>query len=1164
MRRVKKGFALFLSMALLTTGIQLSPVTVHAKTQKTEVQAVEQQSEEDSSEEQTLSGEAEKESKEEQDTQPKTKEDTVEIPEEETPKEETTPRESEANDITENALEEETTEEEETTTEEPAEESPAGRVRLFAENNLDITYVEQDITSIRYEITVGNSQGEAFLEWNATGASWSGWAKEVALAGDGSYEFTLSFNTETGMKNLGYMNIIEGSAMTVTVDKLVINDTYELQYESAPVLQAGVENSNGISNIWNVAPQERICGDANAYLALDKADGAITLYIPGEKEEEEEGQIVPQPITKIQYQLSLSDVDTETEFTWKAQAGSWAENEQTVTIEKEQKDYTVSLGFNEEVGMKNLGYILPINGSQMSVTVNKIVVNDSYELSYETAPVLQAGVEGSNGLANIWNVAPQEKICGDETAYLALDKSDGVIAFYAATSEKEEEYNRTDVSVKYVQAMGSGWNLGNSFDGFDSDTSKADAGELAWGNPAVTRALIAAVKDKGYDSIRIPLTMYRRYTVNESAAENEIKYVVDADWLSRYKQVVDWAVEEGLYVMINIHHDSWIWLKEWDGDKSSEEYRCYTDLWKQLAEYMAGEPQQVCFETINEPDFSESGKLTAQEKLNEINRGAYEIIRAVEGNEKRMIIMPTLATNHERCTPLYRLIQELKDDYIIATVHYYSEWVYSANLGKTGFDEELWLNNGESYTPRAAADSMMKTITDQFTSHNIGVVIGEYGLLGYDQSEGCLQTGEELKYYEYMNQLARQNNVCLMFWDNGSGISRNDEQHKWKKQVVGEMLENSMEGRSSYATGLDEIYLDKETQTDIEIPLTLNGNTLQGIQGLKQGVEYTYENGVVTLKREYVNEQWKNQKSYGVFLELVMEFSSGADWHEYLIKYAPPTAGRGAGTITSGIKIPFAFNGSKVRRMTAYQNGGRVGPNSSWWSYLQYDGSFSVNYEKEQIELLAAFFQDETVKSGELELSVEFYDGQTMTVKAVIDGNKVTSGTQSNTDTNQNQNNQSSQEESQSQQGSSTVTTQTAAHQPQQQVAVIENILVPQAEVIPITPESATTSEQAGKKKTQAAATQKEEATIDSISGEEASKEEETSQAEEPKKEEVQEEPNQVIIEKPEVPLEIQLTNETQSKSNIWFFVLAGIAATGVAAGAGIILWKKRENINNQ
>lgn len=238
-----------------------------------------------------------------------------------------------------------------------------------------------------------------------------------------------------------------------------------------------------------------------------------------------------------------------------------------------------------------------------------------------------------------------------------------------------------------------------------------------------------------------------------------------------------------------------------------DEYLRFVQLWEQLADYFKDEPEQVCFETINEPDF--------------------------EGeSDEGMIVIPTMNTNHEKSEPLLKLIQELDDRHIIATVHYYGEWVFSANLGITGFDEAM---DDDGKTARTAADSAMETVYQTFIQNDIGVVIGEYGVLGYDQGEKCNQPGEELKYYEYVNELAAKYGLCLMFWDNGSGIDRVSGNYNWKKPQVGEMLKASMEGRSSYATELDTLYFAEEAEEDVPVALTLNGNTFSGIEGLTEG-----------------------------------------------------------------------------------------------------------------------------------------------------------------------------------------------------------------------------------------------------------------------------------------------------------------------------------------
>lgn len=533
----------------------------------------------------------------------------------------------------------------------------------------------------------------------------------------------------------------------------------------------------------------------------------------------------------------------------------------------------------------------------------------------------------------------------------------------AAEADKAET-----ASQQYVAAMGQGWNLGNTFDGVDTNEEVEDVGETAWGNPVVTKELLQAVKAKGFDSVRMPMTAYRRYT------EVDGKLTIDPDWLARYKEVIQWALDEDLYVMVNLHHDSWIWLSAWDGSKESPEYTRFVQLWEQLAEALKDMPEQVCFETINEPQFNNGTDEEKQAMLDELNLAAYEAIRNSGGNNAtRMIVMPTMNTNHGNCDPLLALMQSLDDPNLIATVHYYSEWVFSANLGRTGFDEDLF-GDGAS-TARSAAESMMDTVDKAFLQNGYGVIIGEYGLLGYDAGDRINQPGEELKYYETMGALARQYGVCLMLWDNGSMIDRVSGDYNWKKPAVGAMLEASLTGRSSYATGLDTLYFDEPVKADVSVPLTLNSNEFKGIYGLTEDTEYTWdvETATVTLKADYINGLMEAAEDYGTLAELKLQFSAGADWTEKLVKYAAPVFGTASGSREEGVTIPVTYNGTEIRRINAMSGSNATGPNSSWWTWLQNGGSYALDYEAGTLTLLPAFFAE--CAEGPVQLVIETYDG---------------------------------------------------------------------------------------------------------------------------------------------------------------------------------------------
>ena len=329
----------------------------------------------------------------------------------------------------------------------------------------------------------------------------------------------------------------------------------------------------------------------------------------------------------------------------------------------------------------------------------------------------------------------------------------------------------TSASQAYVNAMGHGWNLGNSFDSFNT---AGDEGETSWGNPVVTKELLKVIKNEGFDSIRIPFTAYTRIGDASSG------YAIDSDYLDRYEEVVQWALDEGFYVMVNLHHDSGEWLKYWNGSEDATEYKTFVSLWEQLADRFKDYDDHVMFESINEPlfNYNESTSLKA------INQAFYDVVRNSGGNNgTRMLVVPTLYTNdgQEYCTNLYNQIVGWNDENIIATFHYYSEWVFSANLGKTRFDEILW----DSTSAKTSMEEAFNRIYNTFTANGIGVICGEYGLqsIGYDKYS--IEDGEGLKYFEYANYLAAQKGICLMLWDNGEFFDRTNL--VWQDEVLANM-----------------------------------------------------------------------------------------------------------------------------------------------------------------------------------------------------------------------------------------------------------------------------------------------------------------------------------------------------------------------------------------
>ena len=79
-------------------------------------------------------------------------------------------------------------------------------------------------------------------------------------------------------------------------------------------------------------------------------------------------------------------------------------------------------------------------------------------------------------------------------------------------------------------------------------------------------------------------------------------YTIDPAWMDRVQQVVDWSLEEGLYVMINIHHDTWMWVSTMPTNHD-EVLAKYNAIWTQIADRFKNHSNKLMFESVNEPSF---------------------------------------------------------------------------------------------------------------------------------------------------------------------------------------------------------------------------------------------------------------------------------------------------------------------------------------------------------------------------------------------------------------------------------------------------------------------------------------------------------------------------------------------------------------------------------
>ncbi|MCM1022687.1 MAG: cellulase family glycosylhydrolase [Prevotella sp.] len=315
------------------------------------------------------------------------------------------------------------------------------------------------------------------------------------------------------------------------------------------------------------------------------------------------------------------------------------------------------------------------------------------------------------------------------------------------SSKKTSDRNYTDAK-ELTSQMGVGWNLGNTLDSIGDWISGDLEHETAWGNIKTTKAMIDAVKKAGFKTVRIPVSW---------GEHMDSKGKVSSAWMNRVQEVVDYAYDNGMYVILNAHHEnSWIKLTEKDEAAVSKKYKY---LWQQIAERFKDYDEKLIFEGLNEPRTEGSAKewsggTSAEHKiLNNYYKIFVDAVRGKGGyNKTRFLMIAPYAASSSYSAMAALEIPD--DDRIIVSVHSYSPYNVALN---TNSKEKTFTENGKK-----EIDSVFSNIDKAFLSKGIPVIIGEFGTINKSNTE------ERVKIAEYYVSTAKKYGVPCIWWDNSS------------------------------------------------------------------------------------------------------------------------------------------------------------------------------------------------------------------------------------------------------------------------------------------------------------------------------------------------------------------------------------------------------------
>ena len=291
-------------------------------------------------------------------------------------------------------------------------------------------------------------------------------------------------------------------------------------------------------------------------------------------------------------------------------------------------------------------------------------------------------------------------------------------------------------SVEFVKKMGLGWNLGNTLDATYYEETKSNQDnktETSWEMPATTQEMIKSVHAAGFKTIRIPVSWH-----NHIESVSGSTYKIDSKWMARVKEIVDWAIAEKMYVIINIHHDN---MKE-SSIKNDKTYgyalsktssiqekstEWLTSIWTQIATEFSSYDESLIFEVLNEPR-DIGGEVGGNEwwtndrslisVITDYEKTCINAIRSVNGNENRYIMVPGYAASGSDSSllKLYEMPEDSAKNKLILSAHAYSPFKFAmSNSEHTIFDS----------TDAKELTNLFDYLKENYIDKGIGVVMGE-------------------------------------------------------------------------------------------------------------------------------------------------------------------------------------------------------------------------------------------------------------------------------------------------------------------------------------------------------------------------------------------------------------------------------------------------------
>jgi endoglucanase len=361
------------------------------------------------------------------------------------------------------------------------------------------------------------------------------------------------------------------------------------------------------------------------------------------------------------------------------------------------------------------------------------------------------GLEGSRSTTIF--ITARDIIKEVQVTQKGLSNSDTIPAFIYEIPP-DNTGMRELTSIELAKEMKVGWNIGNTLD--------ATGGETSWGNPKITKVLIDSVKAAGFNAIRLPVAW--------SKFSDESTFTIETSWLERVEEVVNYILDNNMYVVVNIHWDGG-WMQPTYDDQDYVNKRLAA-MWLQIARHFRDYDDHLLFagtnEVMVEGDYGTPTKeyYTVQ---NGFNQTFLTTVRSTGGrNAYRYLVLQGFNTNINYTVSFAVMPDDVIENRMMMEVHYYDPYNFTLNenstitqWGKDATDPSLT----ETWANEAYADTQFQKMKSNFIDKGYAVILGEYGAISRTDVP---QHAEYRRYYiEYITQSLVGHGLVPFYWDNG-------------------------------------------------------------------------------------------------------------------------------------------------------------------------------------------------------------------------------------------------------------------------------------------------------------------------------------------------------------------------------------------------------------